>query len=221
MNLHKMMEELSGINDIAWGRYAFSRDFLRDKIDNQTKEAMIRKAILCGYEKADEVIKTCGTADPGQIAEKLHLKVQETDSGQMADRILFALFTPPNLIQIMEEPIKKAAACPEITDFFSEDMIKSLILGHEIFHYLEENDETIYTRTEKITLWKFLGYANKSTVRALSEIAGIYFTKKLKSFTYSPFALDIILYYNYDSEQSERIYKDIMRFGQEVFEQYG
>lgn len=210
--LQTMIKDLSEVGDIAWGMYAFSRDILCNKVDSVTKESMIKKAISCGYKKADEVMQRFGTNEPQSIAEELRLKVEYVNKGQIADRVLFALFTPPDLIQIMEEPVKKAVNNPDLMGFISEEEILSLILGHEIFHYLEEEDEEIYTRTEKIALWKFFGYTNRSTIRALSEIAGMSFTKRLNSFLHSPFALDVILYYNYNTEEAERIYRDVLSF---------
>lgn len=214
-SLQEMVQTLISIDDITWGMYAFSRDVLRGRVDSQTKKIMIEKAICCGYTKADQVIKQFGCRKPEQIAQKLHLKVELLDKGLIADRILFALFTPPDRIQIMEEPLKKAAACPEIAAILPEAELRSLILGHEIFHFLEEEDETIYTRKEKISLWKLFGYTNRSTIRALSEIAGMSFTKRLNAFPYSPFALDVILYYNYNTDESEKIYRDVLACRQE------
>lgn len=210
--LESMMETLVQVDDISWGMYAFSRDILRDRITADVKKEMIEKAIRCGYEKADEIMSRFGTSDPEEIARELGLRVEYIDQGQVADRVLFALFTPPDRIQIMGEPIKKAVADPAVASLISEDQIKQLILGHEIFHYLEEEDEAIYTRNEKIALWKVLGYTNLSTIRALSEIAGMYFSKKINSFSWSPFALDVILYYNYNVNEAGKIYNDVLSF---------
>ena len=55
-----------------------------------------------------------------------------------------------------------------------------------------------------------LGVETRSTIRALSEIAGMYFSKKLNGFPYSPFALDILLYYNYNSETALNMYREVV-----------
>lgn len=209
--LQEMMERLWRVEDTAWGMYAFSRDMLRDKVDDTRKKDMIQKAICCGYEKALNVMEQMGTSDPWEIARELGLTVEYLDKGQIADRVLFALFTPPCQIQIMREPIDRAMENREIASLISREQIENLILGHEIFHYLEEEEDGIYTRTEKIRLWKILGFENKSTIRALSEIAGMYFSRKLNRFPHSPFALDILLYYNYNSEEALKMYREVIR----------
>ena len=203
-----MAENLTKVDDMAWGLYAFSRDLLRDKVDRDRKEEMIQKAIRCGFETAENVMAQMGTSDTRELACSLGLNVEYLERGQIADRVLFALFTPPDRIQIMKEPIERAVKGGKLEGFITGRQMEDLILGHEIFHYLEEEDENIYTRTEKIRLWKVLGFENRSTIRALSEIAGMYFSKKLNSFPYSPFALDILLYYNYNSETAFQMYRE-------------
>lgn len=101
MILREMAEGLAQVNDLSWGMYAFSRDILRDKISEAEKKRMIELAICCGYEMADKVMSSLGTWDPWELAEKFKLKVEYADRGQIADRVLFALFTPPDQIQIM------------------------------------------------------------------------------------------------------------------------
>lgn len=212
MKLQEMAESLAQVNDLSWGMYAFSRDILRDKISKAEKKRMIEQAVCCGYEMADRVMDSMGTGDPWELAEKLKLKVEYEDMGQIADRVLFALFTPPDRIQIMKEPIELAAKNGLPDGLFTVEQIERLILGHEIFHYLEEEDKEIYTRKEKVVLWKLLGYESKSTVRALSEIAGMYFSKKINGFSYSPFALDILLYYNYNSNEALKMCREVLSY---------
>ena len=210
--LQEMVKNLSNVSDINWGMYAFSRDPLKNKVSDSQKKEMIEKAISCGRQKAVWAMEHFGTNNPKEIAKQLGLEVNSVSKGQIADRVLFALFTPPNTINIMEEPIKKAVESLETMEIVSKETIYNLILGHEIFHFLEEEDENIYTRTEKIVLWNLLGIKNRSTIRALSEIARMYFSLSLTSFPCSPFALDVILYYNYNIAEATKIYNDIMQF---------
>jgi hypothetical protein len=68
----------------------------------------------------------------------------------------------------------------------------------------------IYTRTEKILLWKFFGFKNYSVIRTLGEIGAMAFTKELMGLSYSPFIFDILLYYCYDPASAEKIYQDVL-----------
>ena len=211
MTIGEMNKRLSEVDDISWGMYAFSRDVLCHRIGDEKKRDMIQKAVECGNQLAERTALRFGTTDPWQIARSLGLSITFPKEANVGGRILFALFTPPNQIQIMREPIQKAASDEQVRRLVTEDQMKNLILGHELFHFFEEEEEKIYTRTETITLWKFFGYRHTSTIRALSEIAGMAFTKNLNQFPYSPFTLDILLYYNYNSSEASAIYAEVMQ----------
>lgn len=216
INFGGMIQELLQVDDESWGMYAFSRDFLRERVPEDKKLEMIKKSISCGREYARRMILEWGCQDIQTLAENLKLKIVPQDTMITGKRILFACYTPPNEIDIMMEPVHKAVQLimkEESIDveLFPKHSIIDTILGHEIFHYLEDQyEQEIYTRTEKILLWNFLGFKNFSTVRTLSEIGAMAFTKELNKLTYSPFILDVLLYYDYDSTSAEIIYRDVL-----------
>lgn len=215
-NLVEMIQNLLQLDDESWGLYAFSRDILKERIPEDKKLEMIKKAMACGKEYAQSIIRECGSTDVNIIAEKLKLKIVFQDEMITGKRILFACYTPPNEIEIMTEPVDKAVQLISkdesiLIEYFKNNSIMNTIMGHEIFHYVEDQfEEKIYTRTEKILLWKLLGFKNYSTIRALGEIAAMAFTKELNGLKYSPFILDVLLYSGYDSSSAERIYRDVL-----------
>lgn len=215
-SLIEIIEDLLKIDDKVWGLYAFSRDILKERIPKDKKIDMIKSAIDCGREYAQRIIMECGTADVNAIANKLKLKIILQDEKITGKRILFACCTPPDEIIIMTEPVNKAVHMilmddSKIFEYLKKDSIVNIILGHEIFHCIEDKyEQEIYTRTEKILLWNFLGFKNYSTIRALGEIGAMAFTKELNGLKFSPFILDILLYYSYDSSSAEKIYHDIL-----------
>lgn len=214
--LIEIIEDLLKIDDKVWGLYAFSRDILKERIPEDKKIDMIKSAIDCGREYAQRIIMEYETADVNAIANKLKLNIILQDEKITGKRILFACCTPPDEITIMTEPVNKAAQLilmdeTKLFEYLKKDSIMNIILGHEIFHCIEDKyEQEIYTRTEKILLWNFLGFKNYSTIRALSEIGAMAFTKELNGLKFSPFILDILLYYSYDSSSAEKIYHDIL-----------
>lgn len=216
MKLGDMMHNLLLVDDETWGLYAFSRDILNRRILPDQKTEMISKAIACGKEYAQRIISEHGSTDIRRIAQKLKLKLEFQDALMTGKRVLFACYTSPDKIGIMEEPVRRAAKLileedSALVELFPQAGIMNTILGHEIFHYLEEQfEQEIYTRTEKILLWKLLGYNNYSTIRALGEIGAMAFTKELNGLSYSPFMLDVLLYYSYDSSSAETIYREVL-----------
>lgn len=68
---------------------------------------------------------------------------------------MFACYTPPDHIVIMNEPIRKAAlsvsqVAPGLVELFRQDDIMNTILGHEIFHTVEERFESEISGAESI-----------------------------------------------------------------------
>ncbi|WP_059053868.1 hypothetical protein [Paenibacillus senegalimassiliensis] len=217
--LEDMIGTLLPMDDQTWGAYAFSRDVLKRRIRPEQMTEMTDEAIHCGKDYAQRMITEYGCRDARLLAERMELTVQFEPTSITGKRILFACYTPPDHIVIMDEPISKAALlvsqeAPGLVELFRQDDIMNTILGHEIFHAVEERFESeIYTRTRKIELWHFLGVKNYSRVRALSEIAAMAFTRELNRLDYSPFILDFLLYVSYDSSGAESIYRDVLGVG--------
>jgi hypothetical protein len=215
-SLGEMIHNLLQVNDETWGLYAFSRELLKKRISQDKQTEMITKAIDCGREYARRTIDEYGCNDIRTIAKKLNLRIEYKNTYMTGKRILFACYTPPDKIEIMEEPVHRAVSLISgeetiLVELFQQDGIMDTILGHEIFHFIEEqNVKEIYTKTEKILLWNFMGYKNYSTIRTLGEIAAMAFTKEMNGLKYSPFILDILLYYSYDSSGAVKIYRDVL-----------
>jgi hypothetical protein len=216
ITLRDMIHHLLQVDDETWGRYAFSREILNKRIQPGQQTEMIANAIACGQEYARRIIHEHGTTDAGEIAEKLKLKVEFRDVSMVGKRILFATFAPPDQIIIMKEPVDQAIELiaeedPGIVELFTQKGIINTILGHELFHFVEEQfEQEIYTRVKKILLWNFLGWKNYSTIRTLSEIGAMAFTTELNRLECSPFILDVLLYYGYNAASAQKIFRDVL-----------
>lgn len=216
LDLIEMIHNLLQVDDESFGLYAFSRDILKERIPYHKKLEMIKKSMDCGKTYARLIIKECGCSNANTIAEYLNLKIISQNESITGNRILFANYTPPDNIEIMTEPVNQATELimkkeSILIELFNKNSIMDIIMGHEIFHYLEDKyEQEIYTRTEKILLWNFLGFKNYSTIRTLSEIAAMAFTKELNGINFSPFILDVLLYYGYDYNSAGKIYHNIL-----------
>ena len=212
--LYEMMNNLCLISDYTWGMYAFSRELLRHRITEEEMRRMIASSIDCGTIYANRYINRAFRTST--ITEELGLRINYGSGGAASDHILFALFTPPKQITIMKEPFDRVTALlmeleQEGLTLIKSDQLKDILIGHELFHYLElMNPNEIYTRTKKLKLWSLLFYTHYSTIRTLGEIAGMYFTKRLNHLSFSPFLLDLLLIYAYYPKQAESLYQDIM-----------
>lgn len=227
-SLADMLTDLMAVDDEIWGLYAFSRDVLKDRISEEDKRAWSIEAAQCGEYYALRVMEKFHTMDAFDIAAQMGLDVKMEQKEKEQSRLLFAMFVPPKEIFIMEEPIKKAkntfealesqGSLPILKDRYGKPLeerdIAKIILSHEIFHFLEEEyQDEIFTRRKKITLWTLpiIKFKNESTIRALGDIAAMSFARKINGLSFSPFLLDVFIYYGYNPDASCSIYDEIMK----------
>lgn len=207
----EMVERLQSITDEVWGLYAFRRDPIRGKFTKEEKTTLVNQAIACGREKALQIKKDKTWQSVYELATQLGLKVEYPDRPVGGGHIIFAQFVNPNVITIYKDSIDKAEKC----DALQGIQVEQIVLAHEIFHYIEEQDENIFTRTEKIRLWKIGPFKNDSNIVCLSEIAGMAFAKELLDLEYSPFILDVLLVSLYHTKVSDALYEEIISIEEE------
>lgn len=225
INIHtpSMKEKLNNlvkISDEAWGLYAFRREPLEGKFTNDKKIELIKKANKCGQEYANKIKQKYGEISIYDLAIKLGLEVESPDKPVGGGHIIFAQFVEPNKVTIFKDSIDKAESLvlkENLMPIFSNAKVYDILLAHEIFHFIEENNkDEIFTHTEKIRLWKFGPIKNDSNIVCLSEIAGMAFAKELLNIPYSPYILDVFLVSLYNEEVSYGLYNEIMNISQNI-----
>ena len=210
-----IVEDLCRIPDEDWALYAFAREPLNGKFNDDQRRELTRQAMACGREYAEKIAAQYGLRDPEKLAARLGLKVDFPDMPQNAERVLFAEFRVPDKIHIYMDGVRKGRALlgePGVPHALTGQLdIVKLLIGHELFHFVEEQyKKEIWTRTYKIELWapKFLH--NRSTVGILGEIAAMAFTQALNRLPYSPYVMDAFLVYGYSPEAASGLYEEMM-----------
>lgn len=223
MTLDEIIDNLNKIDDLTWGRYDLSVDLLHNKIKKEDIDSLVIGAMNCGKELALKLKENNKVSSPKELAEAYKITINiNSDYRDAAGRLVFALFTPPKKIQIMEEPLLRSrvhtkALKEEYKNAFTKDNIAKLLTAHELFHYFEEEyKKTIYTKKTKIVLWKIGKLKYTSTIRNLSEIAAMSFAKELTSFPFSPYLVDYILLWDYSRRNTMINYNDILTFANET-----
>ena len=125
--------------------------------------------------------------------------------------MLFAQFVQPDEITIFTDCIAKAqriykvCGCP----LLEAEKLTSVLLSHELFHAVEERyEKEIYTRTEKVELWR-RPFSNRSSIICLSEIAAMAFAAQMTGIEVSPYMLDVLLVYAYDQNAAWGLYEEV------------
>ena len=187
--IKEMLQKLIMIDDEKWGYYAFRREPLKGKFSEDDKLILINKANECGKKYAQKIREQYSNMNTYDIAKEMGLEVDYPDRPNGGGHIIFAQFVEPNKVTVFKDSINKAEeliTSKKLAGLFSDINIEELLLAHEIFHFIEENDDDIFTRTEKIRLWKIGPIKNDSNIVCLGEIAGMAFAKELLKISYSP-----------------------------------
>ena len=211
----KIVGDLCQIPEEQWAQYAFSREPLNGRLNDDQRRELMHQAVECGRHYAKELSETYDTRDPRVIAEKLGLYVDYPRIPQNTDRVLFAEFREPNKIHIYTDSIWKAENLmsePGVREALTDRLdITGLILGHELFHVVEEqNKKTIWTHTYRIRLWSLGFLHNDSSLLVLGEIAAMAFTRALAQIPYSPYVMDAFLVYGYSPMAASALYEEMM-----------
>lgn len=182
------------------------------------KDAYTVKANACGREWAKRISEKYGTEDPKILAGKMGMKVKMPKVPTGGGVVLFAQYVQPDEITIFTDCVDKAAAlekqcgCP----LLKKERLLEILLAHELFHAVEEQYAgEIFTRTEKIELWR-KPFSNRSVISCLSEIAAMAFARQLSGLSVSPYMLDVLLVYSYDKNTSYGLYDEIWKWNREV-----
>ena len=220
--LEVMLQDLVEIEPIDWYQYVFTREPLNGKFQDAQRCEYMQKAWACGQEYAEIIKKEYGSDNPETIAKAMGMQIGYPTYPDKTDRVLFAEFREPNKINIYMDAVKKGnkfLAKPEIQKVLKNKLkISDVLLAHELFHAVEEKyKKDIYTRQEKIRLWKLGFLHNDSQIMILGEIAAMSFAAALTKLPYSPYLLDVFLVYGYSPEEASGLYEEIMGYlGKEV-----
>lgn len=214
--LPEMLSDLTAISDETWSTYAFSREPLNGKFDDQQRTLWMQQASACGKEYARRMKREFGTCNAKIIARQLGLKVSYPEVPEKTDRVTFAEYRLPNEVKIYQDAVNKGKELlkdRKVAALMKSADINHLLLSHEIYHHLEEiySDE-IYTKKEKVRLWSIGRLRNDSQIIALSEIAAMAFAKELNSLPYSPYVLDVFLVYGYSKIEASGLYEEMMTY---------
>lgn len=216
LDKNKILTTLINTSDITYGKYLFMFELLKDKINDFDKDTIIKEAIFCGQEEANKILVRYPNQSITKIINSYNIKINLKDNYQDSyDRYLFGFFEYPNRINVVLKSCEAVISNLEnydiiFKDLFTKDKIIDLVLAHEFFHYLENsNKKIIYTKTKKISTFKFLGINMRSNITALSEIAAMSFAKTLASSLFNPVILDYLLLDYKQPKDAIKIYKTI------------
>lgn len=193
-----LFNELKKYSLPDWCAYLFAGEPLRNKITADQQKELINGAVNCGQQFADEMRDQYGTIDAAQLADKL-CKVTHVDVPPIVNPVLLASLTEPNDLKVFDQPIQELVNL-ELPDF-TKRVILNIVMGYELFHFLEGQHPDAFPQTAKVDLWHVGSYHHRFTVTVVSEIAAMAFYWRLNRLSYSPLVLNILLLQKYAHDQ--------------------
>lgn len=211
--IRAQLEKLMALSSRDFAHYQISLDPIKGKISKDEKVEIIENSILCGKEEAKKLRNQFGDLEVSEIAKNLGIIIEHNAKQSALDFVYFGFFETPNNIFIFDSNIKQAEALLEelnMNDFPVD--FKDVVLAHEIFHFIEEENKSLYTNTRKIKLWS-LGkiYTHKSKLRCTGEIAAMSFARTLLNLNLNPSILDYIFVAAFDFEKADELFRRIIK----------
>lgn len=209
----EMMKTLTALNWDHWGSYAFGHDPIGGKFSAEEKADYTNKAVSCGAAEAERLKAAFPRASLDEIAAELGLTVKRPQVPTGGGHVVFARYVEPAEITVFTDCVEKAEELireNHLEPYFQRCRLEEVLLAHELFHAVEyQKQDSIYTQTEKIELWR-KPFSNRSRILALSEIAAMAFAQELSGLPFPPYVLDVLLMYPYNSEAACGLYEEIM-----------
>lgn len=213
--MQEMVGALRSMGSREWGLYAFGRDPVNHRLEDGQRLQMIDRANECGRRQARELPSRYGKLAAPEYAARLGVQICRKDAAGEGDYPLFASFQEPDRITLYMKNVEDARELIEengLSELLERVDVEEVLLFHELFHVLEARNPSIYTRTEKITLWKLGPLHGTTRLAALSEIAAMAFTQECLSIGYSPYLFDVLLPWKRSPRQAEKLYRSILKY---------
>ena len=211
--IRSQLESLMELSQRQFALYEISKDPKKNKIPEESKEEIIDKSIACGKKEGQKLIERYKDHSASEIASKLGIQVKYKDQEDSPlDALYFGLYDSPNTITLYKKNISIAESLLEKLEYKLINVsLVDMVLSHELFHFIEFHNKTLYTNTKGIKLWS-LGkfYTRTSKLNCTSEIAAMSFSKALLGLNFDPNILDYIFLTSFNFEKGKELFHRIM-----------
>lgn len=172
-------------------------DILGAKLSEVKQEELVRLALECGQEYAKWYLQLNKVeTNIVEIARSQNIDIEWLDSIGVSNVVIFGQYTPPRKITLNKHAIATIVTNAETygIEHLTFDVISNIILGHELYHWVEEQfEEEIFTRTHQEVLWKFLGFQMKSRIGVLAEVAAMEFSRCINDSNISSYVMNQLI----------------------------
>lgn len=206
-------------SDLTWYWYLFSKDPLFRKVDHEKIDELIVRAVACGKAEATRLINEYKTNDVSRLYDWMEIAIEESEDPGSFGIYYLSIYQPDkgvqvfiNRVQMVEDVITANLGDSSLMP----DMVKRLLLTHELYHVCEDRNPDLFTENYELVLWRLGPFSYKSKISALSEIGATAFTKELCGVNFNPLILNYALLYSVAPHSAKELYKRVDRFSMKV-----
>lgn len=180
------MQEFINKSDYAWYKELFNKTE-KEKLTSEEMDEIIQNSITSAEEVYAKFAADIELVGVEGLIKRYGTEVSYNDLNE-SNTVIAMYDKKDNLLIIFNHSIAELHSQIKkrgIEDIISKELLKNLILSHELYHIIEMNEEDIYTYSEFYT-YKFLGFSRKKRLAVASEIGAFHFSKLLNEIDFSP-----------------------------------
>lgn len=214
VKLSSMVAKGCMASDYAWGLATLANDPLFRMFDQVQQEEIVKTSVQIGIAEAQGIMQACASTDPLIIAGFLGIVINNVTGDTEGQRALryFAQYCTGviNVYTDMVIETEEILAHYRLQDVLGRFDVKSVLVAHELFHYLEEQKSAIETRHMRVKVKRLGFWSGYVCPYMASEIAAFAFAKCLLQLSFHPRLLELISLYHQEPPISAKIFWNIM-----------
>jgi hypothetical protein len=193
-------------SDEFWYRYTLRKELYSKKLSPLEIEDIIKMSMKTAEGIKVDILGNKGSLDILEYFEVFGLKLKRVEGEVIKEYLFMALYNEGSRVVTLNEDViklvKDFVEVNKLQDLIDIEHIEKIVLMHELFHHIEVERPSIYTRSKMLDRKLFGFFDYKRGINSASEIGAIHFSKLMTGLGYSPCIYEVLLLLsvgNYDA----------------------
>ena len=201
----EVISKLLSYEDRVWYQMQLMREPVFDHIPKEELEDVIQSCVQRGLDLVEQYRELEGYIPFEEWFEQRNVSICSKEEIQAPPLILFAsVSTKPARVDIYTDALSKALSSLSSDSQWPDgeapemDLLRQVVLAHECFHILEEDD--LKHRYNYTVHYKIGPLQRSATLRQTTEVSAAVFAKEICGLRFNPGILDVALLTAYDKK---------------------
>jgi hypothetical protein len=177
--------------DEAWYRRLLAQDASGCPLSADEIACVLAGAMAAAFDAASRIVLASPRVSPAELARTLQLEIVPMDDDTASGPLpMLGLYRPAQRQILLNEgalaAIEGLIANHGLETLTPGEDLKACVLYHEIFHALEEETPSIFTRSAMLERKLFGLIPRRRGLASASEIGAIHFSRLMAGTAYSP-----------------------------------